>query len=203
MGRKHTRERKFIFLYLACWLSFSLVGTGCSPSHKPYVEGPDSFWQFNEAGRLLAQAKSSFERGDFLTAIKENQQLLNDFPQTYGDHALFAMGLIYAYPEYFYSNYEISLHFFDRLVREYPESIFKNPSDVWISHLKQTMEHTKEIEQKNEQIASLKNELISEKKQTKNLLIQIKRLKEIDLDLEEKKRETTPNVGNHKNEKPE
>lgn len=203
MGRKHTRGRKLIFIYLACWLSLSLVATGCAPSHKPYVEGQISFWQDNEAERLLTQAKSYFERGDFLTSLKENQQLLNDFPQTYGDHALFGMGLIYAYPEYFYSNYEISLHFFDRLIREYPESVFKNQSEVWISHLKQSMEYTKEIEQKNEQIASLKNELVSEKKQTKNLLNQIKRLKEIDLDLEERKRETTPNVGKQKNGKPE
>jgi len=204
MGRKHSRQRKLLFLYLACWFSFSLVGSGCAPLNKPYEEGQINkpyeegqiaFWQVNEAEKLLLQARSSFTRGDFLTALKENQEVLNRFPLAYGDHALYAIGLIYAYPEYYYANYEISIHFFNRLVREYPESVFKNQSEVWISLLKQTMENTKEIDEKNKQIAVLKNELISEKKQTKNLLNQIKRFKEIDLDLEEKKRETTPKFG--------
>lgn len=195
MGRKHTGQRKLLFLYFACWLSLSFVGVGCAPLNKPDKEGQLTFWQDNAAEKLLLQARTSFARGDFLTSLKENQEILNRYPQTYGDHALYAMGLIYAYPEYFYSNYEISLHFFNRLLREYPESIFKNQSEVWISLLKQTMENTKEIGQKNQEITFLKNELSSEKKQTKNLLNQIKRLKEIDLDLEEKKREATPKIG--------
>ena len=63
-------------------------------------------------------------------------------------------------------------------------------------------ENEKEIDQKNKQIGLLKNELNSEKKQIKNLQDQLKRLKEIDLDLEEKKRESIPKIGQPKDERP-
>jgi len=112
------------------------------------------------------------------------------------------MGLIYAYPEFFYANYDVSMHYFNRLVSEYPESIFINQSKVSISLLKQAMENEKEIDQKNKQIGLLKNELNSEKKQIKNLQDQIERLKEIDLDLEEKKRESIPKIGQQNDERP-
>lgn len=202
MGRKHSWQRKLFFLYLACWLSLSLVGAGCSPLNKPYKEEQLTFWQANEAEKLLIQARSSFARGDFLTSLEENREILNRFPTAYGDHALYAMGLIYAYPEFFYANYDVSMHYFNRLVSEYPESIFINQSKVSISLLKQAMENEKEIDQKNKQIGLLKNELNSEKKQIKNLQDQLERLKEIDLDLEEKKRESIPKIGQPKDERP-
>ncbi len=195
MGRKHSRQRKFFFLYLACWLSVSLAGAGCSPLHQPYNEEQLPFWQSGEAEQLLLRAKSFFDRGDFLTSIKENQKILNRFPLSYGDHALYAMGLIYAHPEYRYANYDISMHFFNRLIKEYPESGFKNQSKIWVFLLNQTMENVTEIDQKNEQIALLKNELKLKKDQIQNLLNQIKRLKEIDLGIEEKKREVIPKIG--------
>jgi outer membrane protein assembly factor BamD (BamD/ComL family) len=133
------------------------------------------------------RAKSSFSRGDFFTSIKENQEILNRFPKKYGDHALYAMGLIYAYPEYPDANYETSMTFFKKLIREYPESVFKNQAKIWISILNQTAENEKEIDW-------LENSLKAEKKQIENLQNQIKRLKEIDLGIEEKKREALPEI---------
>jgi len=120
---------------------------------------------------------------------------LNRFPEKYGDHALYAMGLIYAYPEYPDANYETSLTFFKKLIREYPESGFKNQAKIWISILNQTTENEKEMDKNKKQIDLLENALKSEKKQIKNLQNQIKGLKEIDLGIEEKKREALPEIG--------
>ena len=192
MGRKHPRQRKHFFLHVACWLSFSLAVAGCVPYQAPYDQGQHPLENQIEEKQLLLRAKSSFARGDFLTSIKENQELLNRYPEKYGDQALYAMGLIYAYPEYPDSNYETALTFFKKLIGEYPESVLKNQAKIWTSILNQASENKKEIDLLKKEIDLLKKELKAEKKQIKNLQNQIKRLKEIDLGIEEKKREALP-----------
>ncbi|MCJ7538298.1 MAG: hypothetical protein MUO88_01410 [Desulfobacterales bacterium] len=195
MGRKYSRQRKHFFLYIACWISLLLAGTGCVPYYNLYNEEPFSLDQHSEANQLLLQAKLSFSGGDFLTSLKKSQEMLNRFPQKYGGHALYMMGLIYANPEYTYVNYEISIHFFKKLVKEYPKSVFKDKAKIWIWLLNQNMDYAEKIDKKNKRNAFLENELKTEKKEIINLQNQIKRLKEIDLGIEEKKREALPAIG--------
>ena len=188
MGTKYSRKRKHIFLYLACWLILLFVGAGCSPLYYQHEEEGGLPRLGTEAGQLLFQAKSSFAKGDFLVSFKESREILTRFPQKYGDHALYIMGMICADPAYPNTNYEISMHYFDRLINEYPNSPFKRKAKIWIGLLNQNLE-------KNKQITALKNELNSHKKQINNLLNQLKKLKEIDLGIEEKKREALPKIG--------
>jgi len=195
MGRKYSRQRKHFFLYIACWISLLLAGTGGVPYYNLYNEEPFSLDQYSEANQLLLQAKLSFSSGDFLTSLKKSQEMLNRFPQKYGGHALYMMGLIYANPEYTYVNYEISIHFFKKLVKEYPKSVFKDKAKIWIWLLNQNMDYAEKIDNKNKRNAFLENELKTEKKEIINLQNQIKRLKEIDLGIEEKKREALPAIG--------
>ena len=192
MGRKQSRKRKHVFLYVACWLSFSLAVAGCAPYQQPYGGEPFPFENSSEAQQLLSRAKTSFARGDFLTSVRENREILNRFPEKYGDRALYAMGLIYAYPEYPYANYETSLSFFERLIDEYPKSVFKTQAKIWASILNQTSENGKELDKQKKQIELLEKALQTEKKQIKLLQNQIKRLKEIDLGIEERKRKALP-----------
>ena len=195
MGRKFSQQRKHFFLYIACWISFLLAGTGCAPYYNLYNDEPFSFDQHSEANQLLLEAKLSFSSGDFLTSLKKNQEMLNRFPQKYGSHALYMMGMIYANPENTYVNYEISIHFFKKLVKEYPESVFKDKAKIWIWLLHQNMDYAEKVDKKNKRIDLLENELETEKKEIINLQNQIKRLKEIDLGIEEKKREALPAIG--------
>jgi len=169
-----------------------LAGTGCTPYYNQYDDEQFPFQQHGEAKQLLLQARSSFEGGDFLTSLKINREILYRFPQKYGDHALYMMGLIYANPEYTYVNYGISIHFFKKLVKEYSESAFKNKAKIWIWLLNQNMDYAERIDKKNKRNAFLEKKLRAEKKQIINLQNQIKRLKEIDLGIEKKKREALP-----------
>lgn len=195
MGGQHSRQRKHIFLYLACWLGLSLVVAGCSPPFSQYEAEGRMFQQETGSRQLLSQAKLSFEKGDFSASFKESREILTRFPQKYGDQALYIMGLIYADPEYLYAKYEISIYYFDRLVTEYPKSALKSKAKIWIGLLNQNMNYATTVDNNNDQITSLKNELSSQKKQINNLLNQIKQLKEIDLGIEEKKREALPKIG--------
>jgi len=202
MGRKYSRQRKHFFLYIACWISLLLAGTGCVPYYNLYNEDPFSFPQNSDANQLLLQAKLSFSNGDFLTSFKKNQEMLNRFPQKYGEHALYMMGLIYANPEYTYVNYEISIHYFKKLIKEYPESVFKNKAKTWIWLLNQNMDYAEKIDKRTKKIAFLEKKLKAEKKQIINLQNQIKRLKEIDLGIEKKKREALPVNEQQNDERP-
>jgi len=172
-----------------------LAGTGCVPYYNLYNDEPFSLNQHSEANQLLLEAKLSFSSGDFLTSLKKSQEMLNRFPQKYGSHALYMMGLIYANPEYTYVNYGTSIHFFKKLVKEYPESIFKDKAIIFIWLLNQNMDYAERVDKKNKRIDMLENELKTEKKEIINLQNQIKRLKEIDLGIEEKKREALPAIG--------
>jgi len=172
-----------------------LAGTGCTPYYNLYNDEPFSFDQHSEANQLLLEAKLSFSSGDFLTSLKKNQEMLNRFPQKYGSHALYMMGMIYANPENTYVNYEISIHFFKKLVKEYPQSVFKDKAKIWIWLLNQNMDYAEKVDKKNKRIDWLENELKTGKKEIINLQNQIKRLKEIDLGIEEKKREALPAIG--------
>lgn len=195
MGRKHPRQRKHFFLYATCCLSFSIIAVGCIPVQQHY-EGEGLFSQKPyEEKQLLLQAKTSFANGDYTTSIKQNRKILERFPKTHGDQALYDMGLIYLSPEYQYANYEISKQFFNQLIREYPDSVFKNQAKIWVSLLDQITANEKEIDIKNKKIALLENELNVEKKKITDLLNQMKRLKEIDLGIEEEKMEALPRKG--------
>ena len=195
MGGKHSRKRQHIFLYAACWISLLLAVTGCTPYYNLYNEEPFSVYQYTEANQLLFEAKSSYARGDFLTSLRTSQELLKRFPQKYGEHALYLMGLIYASPENTYVNYEISIHFFNKLIKEYPESVFKTKANTWIGLLNQNIGYAETIDKKNKRIKRLENELKAEKKQINDLQNQIESLKEIDLGIDKKKRESLPVIG--------
>ena len=195
MGGKYSGQRKHILLYLACWLSLSFVFAGCAPLYSQYDEDWGTYQQRTEARQLLLDQKSSFAKGDFLVSFDKSREILTRFPQKYGDHALYMMGLIYADPEYLYANYEISIHYFDKLIKEYPESALKNKAKILIGLLKKNMDYEQKMDKKDKQIVLLKNETSSQKKQISNLLNQLKQLKEIDLGIEEKKREALPKTG--------
>jgi hypothetical protein len=202
MGRKYSRQGKHFFLYVACWIGFLLVVTGCIPYYNLYNEDPFSIHQYTEANALLLDAKVSFSNGDFLTSFKKNQELLNRFPQKYGEHALYMMGLIYANPDFTYVNYEISIYFFKKLIQKYPISVFKNKAKTLIWLINQNMEYAKNIDKRDKKISSLEKELQTEKKQITDLQNQLKRLKEIDLGIEEKKREALPEIEKQNDEQP-
>jgi len=191
MGRKHSRQRQHVFLYITCWLSVWLVAAGCTRLHNISKEEQ----HISEEEQLVVKAKSSFDNSDFTTSISLWREILERYPHTQGDQALYAMGLSYAFPEYPDANYETSLNLFKMLIRKYPESGYITRAKILISVLERTIEKEKEVEEKNRKTELLEEELKTEHKKIGELLNQIKRLKEIDLGIEEKKRKSLPKNG--------
>jgi flagellar biosynthesis chaperone FliJ len=165
----------------------------------------------------LARARSLMSQGAFEASFRESQEVLRRYPQSQGDHALFQMGLIYLHPQNPNSDYQKSLLYFQRLKREFPDSQLRSEVEIWIFVLQKSLEKEEDIKALNEvwnlkekeitkkkqeinqlrnQVESLQNQIKSLRRQTgeldqqiKDLQKQIKQLKEIDLGIEEKRRD--------------
>jgi tetratricopeptide (TPR) repeat protein len=161
----------------------------------------------------LARAKAIMAKGDYEASFKENKEVLRLFPHTMGDQAIFQMGLIYAHPKNPNSDYQKSLEYFQRIIKEFPKSSLRGEAGIWVLFLQKIMSEDKEISRLNKTINILEKTLEEEKKkigrlnktikenkktisklqsQICRLRAQIEKLKEIDLGIEKKKRKGLP-----------
>lgn len=207
MGSERARKRKRLFLCLACSVTMSLAAHGCVHFQKK-----------SEAEQHLAKARLLMSSGKFQASLRENQGVLRRYPKTHGDRALIQMGLIYLHPQNPNADFQRSLKYFQRLTNKFPGSSLTGEAEIWIFWLQKLSEKEKEIETLN-RICNRKEKELTEKKkdineskaqverlqnqiktlqsqknkldlQIKDLSEQIKKLKEIDLGIEEKKRDT-------------
>ena len=122
-----------------------------------------------DAGHYLHNSQKLFVQGDYEGALNENQEVLSLYAGTrLGDEALFNMGLICAHPGNPKKDHGRSLSFFRRLVKDYPDSPLVQQAKVWIGVLEENVKLNQTIEKLNQTI---------------------EKSKEIDLEIEEKKRE--------------
>jgi hypothetical protein len=80
----------------------------------------------------LREAKHLMSTGQYSASEKKTLSVLEAFPQTLGDEALFQMGLIYSLPKNPTADHEKSKVFFGRLVTQYPESSRKEEAAAWL-----------------------------------------------------------------------
>lgn len=201
MGKKQTWKWEHLFLYFACLMVFSLGTQGCSRF---------KLWQGKQ--RLTGATKLMI-KGKHQKSLEYNKEVLRLFPQMFGDQALFQMGLNYSHPENPNSSYQKAIESFQSIIVEYPESSLKDDAVVWVLLLRKIEEKEKmisELENQNESIkyinmmledkkmklenqnAILMNKNVSLKAKNIKLEDQIKKLKEVDLGIEDKKRKESP-----------
>jgi TolA-binding protein len=106
----------------------------------------------------LQRGQQLLVQGDFEGALRENQEVLTRFPQNPpGDEALFNMGIIYVHYANPKRDFGQALHYFSRLVKEFPESPRTEEAKTWVSVL-ETMEKTRqkgiEIEKKMKELSA-------------------------------------------------
>ena len=150
-------------------------------------------------------------------SLAKNLTVLNSFPHSLADEALFQLGLLYAHPENPNQDYEKSLGSFNKIINEFSESRIRHQAQLWVLFirdgiekerkigmlnkkkisLQRTVEHQK-IEISNLQkkikarkngdlIVSLEKKVDEQNKEINQLLEQIEKLKRVDLRIEEKK----------------
>ena len=186
MGRKRTRTGKYFHLCVASLILLSL--TGCATLERTkegvYISSTsiekrdgmefgsplrEKTKDVSEADEYLTRSMTLFSRGDFEGALRENQKALSlSGNQPPGDEALFNMALIHAYSGNPKKDYGKSLRILKRLIKDYPQGVPAERAKVWV-----------EILQEHEKLSQSVEELTRV----------IEKSKQVDIEIEEKKRE--------------
>lgn len=117
----------------------------------------DTVSKKQEARKNLVLGRKLLDKNDFKGALKENMKVLALFEkEPPGDSALFNMGLIYAHYENPEKDYKKSIHYFKRLIKEYPQSPLLEQAKIWVNVLgiiEKGKEIDIEIEKKKKELA--------------------------------------------------
>ncbi len=182
MGGKHARKRKYIFLYYSCFLIVLLLVAGCATTSQWIDRG--------QANVYLRDAEKHMFEGDYPAAIKNDQQVLVIFPKSYpGDKALFHLGLIFAHPDNPHKDDKKSLHYFATLIRDFPESELIMQARIWSATLTVLIDKDAKVKKLQKAAGILRQQIEGNDKTISILQEQLKKIKEIDIIMEEGKRQ--------------
>ena len=153
----------------------------------------------------------------YKASMAKSMAVLNNFPHSLADQALFQMGLLYAHPENPNQNYQKSLGTFNKILNEYSQSRLRHQAQLWILTIEDVIDKkqkigilnkkkvslVKTVEQQQIEIALLQKRIVTrknvdlidslektvdeQKKEITQLLEQIEKLKRVDLKIEEEK----------------
>ena len=126
---------------------------------------PGARWEdYGEAREHMIRSQKFLAQGNYEGAISENKKILSlSDPRSPKDEALFNLGLIYAHFANPQQDLEKSIEFFKTLVKNYPKSPLAEQAKIWV-----------EILQENAGLNHL-----------------LKKLKQVDIEIEEMKRKKT------------
>jgi len=159
----------------------------------------------------LSMAQKLYNQADYEGALQENEKVISlrgNVPPA--DEALFYAGLIYVHYGYPERNYQKSIDYFKRLVQVFPQSQYAEQAKIWINVLEENETMTRKIEELNNSIKTLQEEnntlnnqmeeldnslktLQEENDRLKKVIEalnnSIKRSNQVDIEIEEKKKE--------------
>lgn len=94
-----------------------------------------------EGYAYLQRMQALIRKGNFESALRENQKILSALPKSpLSDAALYSMGLIHAHYANQKRDYKAALNYFLRLKKEFPGSYLLEEARIWIGVL-ETMEN--------------------------------------------------------------
>jgi len=206
MGTKQIGKRKYLFLHLACLGLLPFVIFGCLHFSKEL-----------QGQQLLDEGMDQMAGGQYEASMAKNLTVLNNYPHSLADQALFQIGLLYAHPQNPDRNYEKSLGSLNNILNGFPESRLRHQAQLWVLFIGDVIDKEQKIgilnsnnaslerivkqqkieinilqkkieTQKNDAlIVSLEKTVDEQKKEINQLLDQIEKLKRVDLGIEEKK----------------
>jgi tetratricopeptide (TPR) repeat protein len=106
------------------------------------------------------EANVFFSQGDYAASLNKYEQIINEYP-TERDRGLFEMGIVYAHPGNERKDYQKSLHCFQTLLYEYPESGYRKDSELMIFNINTVIAKDTTIAAQQAQIETLRQEIQS------------------------------------------
>jgi outer membrane protein assembly factor BamD (BamD/ComL family) len=119
------------------------------------------------------RADDFVKKGNYDASLGVYEQIMTQYPRV-GDRVLFEMGIIYLSARNNEKDYRKALECFEKLMKNYPDSKYRQNSDAMLSLLTE--------------ITSRDKRMISQKRQIDELVQQIEQMKEVDMNLKQKKK---------------
>jgi tetratricopeptide (TPR) repeat protein len=189
MGKKQSRRREHLYFFFACIIITPILICGCSHFYEGFLAKP----AFKEANDFLSQ-------GNYKASLSKYEQIIVRYP-TAGDRVLFEMGVIYAYPKNQQKDYQKSLECFQKLIKDYPESEYRQDSEVMISLINEVtrlisfinevprkISRINEVTSKDKRIITQQKQIETLERQVEELEKKIEQMKKVDMNLKEKKK---------------
>lgn len=111
-----------------------------------------------QAKSAFDEANVLFSRGDYAASLNRYGEIIANYPAT-GDRALFEMGVIHAYPKNGHKDYQKAQDCFQRLIREYPGSGYRQDSERMIFYIDNGAVRDRTIAAQQRQMETLRHEV--------------------------------------------
>ncbi len=162
MNKKQKRTGAYLYLLFGCIMMTQILLCGCS------------------TGSTFKEANDLFSQGSYAASLNKYEQIIEKEP-TERDRVLFEMGIVYAYPSNEQKDYQKALECFQKILKDYPESKYRQESAEMISHITDAIIKDKKIATQQAQIATLGQEV--KNKETEIVTLQ-KRIEALEQDLQ-------------------
>jgi len=136
-----------LFKFCICLMMATMLLSGCSHINDGR--------QFNTT---FAEANDLFHQGSHAAALDKYSEITEKYPAK-ADMALFEMGIIHAHPKNPQKDYQKSLECFQKLIRDYPESVYRQNSEMMIFNIRNVALKDQTIAAQQSQIETLQHEV--------------------------------------------
>ncbi|MCR4308803.1 MAG: L,D-transpeptidase family protein [Deltaproteobacteria bacterium] len=120
------------------------------------ISGCRHFNDGRQAKITFAEANDLFHRGSYTASLEKYSGIIDKYPAT-ADRALFEMGIIYAHPKNEQKDYRKSLECFQKLIKDYPESVYRQNSEMMMFNIRNVALKDQTIAAQQMQIDTLRH----------------------------------------------
>ena len=135
------------FKFCICLIMAPMLLSGCS--------------HFNDGRQVkttFAEANDLFYQGSYTASLNKHSEIIEKYPAM-ADRVLFEMGIIYAHPKNEQKDYQKSLECFQKLIKDYPGSEYRQNSEMMIFNIRNVAFKDKTIAAQQMQIETLQHEI--------------------------------------------
>jgi tetratricopeptide (TPR) repeat protein len=111
-----------------------------------------------QAKKTFAEANDLFHQGSYTASLDKYSEIIEKYPAM-ADRVLFEKGIVYSHPKNEQKDYQKSLECFQKLVKDYPGSEYRQNSEMMIFNIRNVALKDKTVTAQQVQIETLQQEV--------------------------------------------
>ncbi|TFH48646.1 MAG: tetratricopeptide repeat protein, partial [Bacteroidia bacterium] len=122
------------------------------------ISGCSHFNDGRQAKTTFAEANDLYHQGNYAASLDKYSEIIDKYPAT-ADRALFEMGIVYAHSKNEHKDYQKSLECFQKLIKDYPGSEYRQNSEMMVFNFRNVALKDKTIAAQQMQMETLQHEV--------------------------------------------